>query len=191
MDGIMSFMDELYEDITNAEVEELNIDISSKDFNITNENQANFFLRRLSELNEEKNKINEACDKEIDAFVQKVNAFRNKELQQHENTEKYFNELLEKYANIELANSNKKSLKLPFGTLQYKTSARKFEYDDKLLMEYIKTNNLSEFIRTKEEINKVDLKKSIKIVDGEASINGEYVDGITVCEPETKFTIKL
>jgi len=184
-------LDSLFDEITEAEVKELGIEIENERFAITNDEQANFFLRRLQEIRSEKDKINTTCNNEIERFVAKVNNFRAKEILSLENTENYFSALLESYAKKQLEGSKKKSLKLPFGTMSFKKGQRKMVYDDEALMEFIKNNNLNDFIRTKEEINKAVLKKAISINDdGLAILNGQTVDGITTTPPETSFSIK-
>jgi phage host-nuclease inhibitor protein Gam len=184
-------LDSLFEEITEAEVEELGIDIESSSFAITNDSQANFFLRRLDEIRNEKDKINNTCNTEIEKFCQRVNDFRARELKTLENTEDFFTTLLESYARHQLMDSNKKSLKLPFGTLSFKKSQPKYVYDDEIVMNFIKDNNLSEFIRTKEEINKKDLKSALNISeDGIITLNGKAMEGITITPGEEKFNVK-
>lgn len=190
-ENLTSLLDELYDDINTQEVEELGINIEEEGFRIIDVNQANFFLRQLAKLQEEKKAINDMCDKEIEAFVLKVNSFRNSKLQTLENTENYFNTLLEKFAAAELADSNKKSLKLPFGTLQYRTTPAGYKYNnEEAIFNYIKSNNLNEFIRTKQDIDKTKLKKALLTKDGKVYLNGEELEDIVPTEQETKFSIK-
>lgn len=181
----------LLDDITEEEVEELGIEIEDNKFSILNDEQANFFLRRLEEIRSEKDKINNMCNNEIEKFTNKVNNFRTKELYSLENTEKYFISLLETYAKKQLENSNRKSIKLPFGTMSFKKGQRKIIYDDDVLKAYIKDNNLNQFIKIKEEINKADLKKAIKYEDNNSlSFNGNIVEGISYLPAEETFSIK-
>lgn len=181
----------LLDDITEEEVEELGIEIEDNKFSILNDEQANFFLRRLEEIRSEKDKINNMCNNEIEKFTNKVNNFRTKELYSLENTEKYFTSLLETYAKKQLENSNRKSIKLPFGTMSFKKGQRKIIYDDDILKAYIKDNNLNQFIKIKEEINKADLKKAIKYEDNNSlSFNGNIVEGISYLPAEETFSIK-
>lgn len=184
-------LESLFDEITEAEVKELGIEIENERFAITNDEQANFFLRRLQDIRSEKDKINTTCNNEIERFVAKVNNFRAKEILSLENTENYFSVLLESYAKKQLEGSKKKSLKLPFGTMSFKKGQRKMVYDDEALMTFIKTHGLNDYIRTKEEINKADLKKAIVTTDdGAVVLNGQVVDGITTTPGEESFSIK-
>lgn len=184
-------LESLFEEITEAEVRELGIEIENERFAITNDEQANFFLRRLQDIRSEKDKINQTCNNEIERFTTKVNNFRAKEILSLDNTENYFNALLEAYAKKQLEGTKKKSFKLPFGTMSFKKGQRKMVYEDETLMSFIKNNNLNEFIRTKEEINKSELKKVVAINDdGIVTYNGQVVEGVTTLPGEESFTIK-
>lgn len=184
-------LESLFDEITEAEVKELGIEIENDRFAITSDEQANFFLRRLQEVRSEKDKINQTCNNEIERFTTKVNNFRAKEILSLENTENYFNGLLEEYAKKQLEGSKKKSLKLPFGTMSFKKGQRKMVYEDETLMNFIKNNSLNDFIRIKEEINKSELKKAVAISeDGTVTLNGTIVEGVTTLPGEESFTVK-
>lgn len=184
-------LDSLFEAITEEEVRDLGIEIEKENFAITSDEQANFFLRRLEEVRSEKDKINNTCNQEIERFTARVNNFRAKETLSLENTERFFCTLLENYARQQLEGSKKKSIKLPFGTMSFKKSPRKMVYDDEVLMNFIKSHNLNDFIRIKEEINKKDLKSQLKITeDGIVTLDDQVVEGITTMPGETTFSVK-
>ena len=184
-------VDSLFEAITEEEVRDLGIEIEKENFAITSDEQANFFLRRLEEVRSEKDKINNTCNQEIERFTARVNNFRAKETLSLENTERFFCSLLENYARQQLEGSKKKSIKLPFGTMSFKKSPRKMVYDDEVLMNFIKSHNLNDFIRIKEEINKKDLKSQLKITeDGIVTLDDQVVEGITTMPGETTFSVK-
>lgn len=185
-------LNSLFDEITEEEVKELGIEIENERFAITSDEQANFFLRRLQEIREEKDKINTTCNNEIERFKSKVNNFRAKEILSLENTENFFSTLLESYAKKQLETSKKKTLKLPFGTMSFKKGQRKIVYDDEVLNKFIKENNLKEFIRIKEEINKSEIKKALEFNEetGVALLKGQVVQGITTSPGEEKFSIK-
>lgn len=186
------FLEELYDLIVDEEAEKLGINISDEKYHIMGDSQANFFLRRLSELEAENQKINEMCDAEIQAFVDKVNKFRESKLKTNKGTMDYFNTLLEKYAHSQLDGTKKKSLKLPFGTLQFRTSPEKLNYvDPEVVLKMLQNNNMNELVRTKTEIDKTNLKKAINIIDGKAYLNGVELAGVEVEPPQTSFSVKI
>ena len=90
-----------------------------------------------------------------------------------------------------MQDSKKKSLKLPFGTLSFKKSQPKYIYDDEQVMNFIKSNELSQFIRVKEEINKRDLKSALTInEEGIIKLNGMQIEGVTITPGEEMFNVK-
>lgn len=185
-------LNELTEAITEQEVKELGIDLSlGEKLKITSEEQAIFFLRRINELRDERDKVNMTCNNLIESYNSKVNDFRSKQLRSIDSTEAFFSNLLEDFARASLVNSKKKSLKLPFGTLSFKKSQPKYVYEDKQLLEYLKDKNLNEFIRIKEEVDKSNLKKNIVIDEsGKPLLDNIEVEGLTILPSEETFTIK-
>lgn len=189
--NLMSLLDEMYEGIVEDEAKSLGINVEAGQYAIIDDNQANFFLKRLEEATKEKNKINDMCDKEINDFSERVNSFRTKQTSSLDSAINFFTQILEKYAQNELDGSKKKSIKLPFGTLQFKKSVDKYEYEDDILIKYIKDNDLTGLTRTKVELNKADFKKAIKVVDNKVFLNDIEIEGVNVTPGEIKFSIKL
>lgn len=187
----LSIIDEIQNFVMNEEAEELKIDIDNENYKILDSSQANFFLRRIKELEDEKALINSSCDNEINSFKEKIERYRNEKNKNIEGTIAYFTSLLEKYAHSELDGTKKKSLKLPFGTLQFKKSPDKYEYDDKAVFNMVKENNLYDFIRVKEELNKSSLNKALSFVDDKVYLGDKEIENASFVTGETKFSLKL
>lgn len=187
----LSLLDELKESIIEDEVKELGLENMNENYRILNADSANFFLKRLEELKSEENEINEMCDTEIQKYSNRVNSFRDSKLKTNINTQSYFKNLLERYAEAELAESSKKSIKLPFGTLQFRKTPAKYTYEDKLILQALKDNELSQFIVTTEAPNKAELKKKATVKDGKLYIDDKEIEGVSVSEGSTNFDVKL
>lgn len=186
----VEFLSDLHDYMDQAEVQELNIDTSKESFRINSREQAGFFIRKLQEARAEAEQINLSADKEIQRLSASVNTWREKELNRCNNVEGYIISLLQDFAARELEGSDKKSLKLPFGTLAFKSQQDKYEYDDKVLLDYLKQNKINEFIRIKEEPNKVELKKNTEVQNGKLLYKGKEIAGVTVTPQEPKFEVK-
>lgn len=186
----VEFLSDLHDYMDQAEVQELNIDTSKEGFRINSREQAGFFIRKLQEARAEAEQINLSADKEIQRLSASVNTWREKELNRCNNVEGYIISLLQDFAARELEGSDKKSLKLPFGTLAFKSQQDKYEYDDKVLLDYLKQNKINEFIRIKEEPNKVELKKNTEVQNGKLLYKGKEIAGVTVTPQEPKFEVK-
>lgn len=188
---MLDLLNDLKNDIMDKEADELGLNNMNENYKILDSNQANFFLKRLTDLEEEKNEINEMCNSEIEKFTQKVNDFRNGKLESILSTESYFTKLLQAFAESELKDSKKKSIKLPFGVLKFTKEQTKYSYDENALLKYLNDNKLKEFIKIKENVNNAEVKKAIKVENDKIYINELEVPGIEVIEGNNKFSVKL
>lgn len=189
----LSLMDELKESVMEDEAKQLGLVDHELDdtYRILDVSGANFFLKRLEELTFEETEINSMCDDEITKYTERVNKFRDEKLKTILNTKAYFKKLLERYAEGELSGSNKKSIKLPFGTLQFRKVGSQYSYEDEKLLKYLTDNKLTTYISVNETPNKAELKKAASIRDGKLFIGDKEVDGVTVSDGSTSFDVKL
>lgn len=86
------------------------------------------------------------------------------------------------------------SYRLPGGKLYIKKQNVEFEYkkhQDETIA-WLKKNNLTEFVKTKEELNWSELKKVTGVFEGNVvTEDGEIVPGITVTERPDKFIVEV
>ena len=189
--GNGDILNALYDELDEQEVEELGIEIQDERFQITSEGQAFFFIRKLEETRRQRDKIVTTCQNEIDRHTRRVQAFCEKETRTLTNMENYFLTLLENYARAELSESKSKSLKTPYGVLSFKKSPDKYDYDEDALLATMKEKGYTQFVKTKESLNKKDLKAAIEVgEDGLPKLNGEYISGVTITPGEEKFSVK-
>lgn len=184
------FLNDLQDFMDSEEVQELNIDTEGQHFKITSREQAGFFIRKVQEVREEAEQINAAAKKELDRLAAKITTWQEKEIARCANAESYIMSLLENFAEEELAGSDKRSLKLPFGTLGFRKQQDKYEYDDKTLLEFLEENKLETYIQRKPSPKKADLKKVGMVKDGSLYVDGVLIKGITITPQEDKFEIK-
>lgn len=140
--------------------------------------------RRKQKLNNERTeKMNEEPQKLIDAN----NEWLKTENSKLEESIEYFEMLLTEYMLNELKDNPNFKLSSPYGRVSTRKS-KKWTYDDAKLVDEYKDTDL---VKTTAKINKLELKKRIKFVDGKAidTETGQVVDGVSVDE-ERKITIK-
>ena len=186
----MSFMEDLKDFMDKEEVVALGIS-DEPTFEITSMDQANYYVRKIQELREDANAINETAQTELDRHKDLVERWRIDQLAGIERATAYFEGLLKHFAEKQIEGTNKKSIKLPFGTLAFRAQQPKFTYNDEVVEAYLKDHN-PELLNRKEviSIDKKELKKLGTIVDNKLMLNGEIVDGIEIEPQETKFEIK-
>lgn len=84
--------------------------------------------------------------------------------------------------------------KLPSGKLVLKKQNPDFDYktNQQQIVSWLKANKKTEFVKTKEEVNWQELKKTITVVgDGVATKDGEMIPGVKVTEREDVFEVEV
>jgi phage host-nuclease inhibitor protein Gam len=191
MEQLLEFVEQLEMEQEGINVEE----ISNNTFSIQTKDQANFFLKKLEEVREQKQDVINAAELEIKKIQMRVEAWRDKEIKSIDGSEQYFVGLLEQFyltENADIEENKRKKLKLPYGTVGYRKIPDKYNYDDDALLKYFKDNKLTQFIRIKEEPNKADLKKSadVKVQDGHLYYKDKVVEGVEIVPQEPVFEVK-
>ena len=156
-------------------------------FYIKNTIEADWAFKKIrakkEEFEEKKNYIL-SCIARYEEYLADVTA-------DYERSVEHLEFLLTDYVKRETANNPKFKLKTAEGSVVCRHN-KKWNYDNEKVLEYLKNNDLSEFVIIKEEINKSELKKAMQVTDGLVSVpsTGEIIDGITVTEEES-YSISL
>ena len=84
------------------------------------------------------------------------------------------------------------SYPLKGGKLILKTQNPEYKRDDKAVIDWLKSNNMPQFVKVKEELAWADLKDATDIFEGRiVTEDGEIVPGIEVIEREPKFVVEV
>ena len=189
-------MDELEQFMLAAEIEELKVKLAGDTEEdgtllVKNKSDADFYLRQINKLKQQKEEINEFVDQEIERQLRLYQEYREDRIRPLDNQIAFYENALKTFAMNEYAETNKKTIKLPNGTLAIKKQQPKYVYDDEQVLEFLQENNYKDYIRTKAEVNKKDLKKNAIVNNNnELVIDGKVVPGITVIPQEDKFEVK-
>ena len=178
-----------------AEAEELNInDIESEDgILIRNNTDADFYIKLINRLRREIDEINEFVDAELERQVRLYESYREERLRPIENQIKFYEESLRTYTMNELADSSKKSIKLPNGTLAIRKQQPAYNYNEEEVMQFLKENELEQYITTKttESLNKKEIKKDFVVNNNNQLVyNNKIVPGASVEFKDDKFEVK-
>lgn len=188
-------MDELEQFMLAAEVEELKVKLAGdteKDGTllVKNKSDADFYIKQINKLKQQKEEINKFVDQEVERQLKLYQEYREDRIRPLDNQIAYYEEALKTFALNEYAENNKKTIKLPNGTLSIKRQQPKYIYDDDQVLEFLQQNKLNDYIRTKAEVNKKDLKKNATINNNnELIIDGKVVPGVVVVPQEDKFEV--
>ena len=185
------FLKDLESFIEQEEAKDLGLDVEADTLKIQTPSQADFFLGLLNKAQKEVDNINAMCDSKIEQTTERVNRFREQNISGLSSQINYYKMLLETYVVEELANKKKKSMKLTEGTLGIKKQADRIDYDEEIVLDYLKEHHPDLVrVKTKEEIDKTNLKKLADSINGALVIEGREVNGITVTPQPDKFYIK-
>lgn len=84
------------------------------------------------------------------------------------------------------------SYSIPGAKLVLKTQNPEYKRDDKTVIEWLKQNNMTDFIKVKEELAWADLKGATATLEGRiVTEDGEIVPGVAVIEREAKFVVEV
>ena len=189
-------MDELEQFMLAAEIEELKVKLAGDTEEdgtllVKNKSDADFYLRQINKLKKQKEEINEFVDQEIERQLRLYQEYREDRMRPLDNQIAFYENALKTFAMNEYAETNKKTIKLPNGTLAIKKQQPKYVYNDEQVLEFLQENNYKDYIRTKAEVNKKDLKKNAIVNNNnELVIDGKVVPGVTVIPQEDKFEVR-
>ena len=159
---------------------------------IDNDNQAEELLLEISEAQEEKGRLIDICNAQIDKYMQKIEQYKMELANETHDGIIMLSEYCRKNANHKT--QTLASYKLPSGKLQWKSYDKKVVVDDDKLLAWI-YKNASDYVLIKSKPNWEILKNSLKAVgDHYEYVNpdGEIipVDGVTLVEQPDTFDIK-
>lgn len=189
-------MDELEQFMLAAEIEELKVKLAGDTEDdgtllVKNKSDADFYLRQINKLKKQKEEINEFVDQEIERQLRLYQEYREDRMRPLDSQIAFYENALKTFAMNEYAETNKKTIKLPNGTLAIKKQQPKYVYNDEQVLEFLQENNYNDYIRTKAEVNKKDLKKNAVINNNnELVIDGKVVPGVVVVPQEDKFEVR-
>lgn len=183
-------MNDLLKHIEEAEVEEANIKLDSEGFKIQDMDQANYIVKKVKQIRQEKKEIKNAAKEQLKKYKELIEAWETNSLYPLNNQEEFFTNALQSFAKEMLEGTKKKSIKLINGNIGFKKQVDEISYEEEKLKEYLKKNDLTEYLRIKEEIEKDALKKAGTKKDGFLVLKGEAVPGITFTPREDKFEVK-
>ena len=189
------FINELNAFLQEEDAKKLNIQKDEENnYLINDKHQADYFIKLSKQCNEEIEEIQNYIKEEKARLLNNLEQFELREIEKVKNRQQYYDRALEDFARRELEGSNKKSIKLPNGTLAIKKQQPHYEYSDEQFITWAESY-FPELIKItvpepKKTIDKKELKKRSFIDDGMLFIDGFEVQGVSVEERDDKFEVK-
>lgn len=156
-------------------------------FKVTDLESANWCLRKIKAY---KDKIAEA-DKLAESEISRITDWKEKEEKSAQDSIQFFEGLLGSYLMEQRQVDKKFRISTPYGKVSTKKLPDKWVYDEALTLQWAE-QNAQYLVRVKEEINKIELKKNVKVSDGKAiDENGEIVPGINIIPQGEKIVVEV
>jgi hypothetical protein len=159
-------------------------------FKIETVDQANWALRKLAAIQSKRDEIERLAKAEIDRIYKWLES----ETQRLDEDKTYFEYLLNEYAARERAKDPEwKKVSTPYGVIKYRKQQPKWTYDEKKLLESLKSIGRTDLIRVKEEPNKTEIKKALVVKDGTVidPESGAVLEGVSVEEQPDVVVIEV
>ena len=162
--------------------EDENEELVQKQFVVDSLSSADWVMRKIKE---NKDRSGEIIDYAEEEEIQRLQQFIKKEEAKRDNNIAYLEHLLENYLLQRREEDPNFKLKTVTGTASTRKSTS-WDYDDEKLIDFLKKNDMTEFIRVKEEVNKTDFKKAVLVTDSAVVVpeTGEVIDGVEVTQEE-------
>ncbi len=170
-----------------------NTEENDNGFSIVSDLQAEWALKKIKKAAEERDRLVELANKEIEELTKQIEAF---EQRYKSDTGFLQSKLFEYFTKVEHKETKtQETYKLLSGSLVLKKPAQKMSPDKDKLLAYVKANNMPEFVKVKEEVDWAGYKKECEIVDGKVvnTQTGDLLpeDVITVEEVPGQFDVKF
>lgn len=147
-------------------------------FNVNDLEGATWVFRKLRAIEDKQAELKVIAEKEI----ARISTWLEKETSAYEGDKLYFEGVLTEYYISQRAADKKFKLTTPYGKVTVRKSKKWTYTNEDQLIKYLKHSN-PELIRTKEELNKADIKKIFK--DGVNKETGEVLPFVTIDDAET------
>ena len=189
------FLNDLNEFMKEESAKQLNIQQDeNNNYLINDRHQADYFINLSKQCLDDIEQIQQFVAEEKLRLIKQLEMFEQKEIESILRKKEYYDRALEDFTRRELENSNKKSIKLPSGTLAIKKQQPHYDYTDEALLEWAKdfAPDLVKitFIEPKESVDKKELKKRVVLDNNKIYLNGQEVLGVDVTIKDDKFEVR-
>ena len=156
-------------------------------FRINDDGAASWAMRKLAEINDQllsNEQIHKQETERLNLWLTEVN----KPL---ESKTLFFKSILEDYARRERNEKDRKTISLPHGKVSTRPASDKWETDTATLLAFLKTNELTDLIKVKEEPSMTAVKNAFTVTpDGQVlTAEGEIVPGVKIIQTDISVSI--
>ena len=173
------------------ELEEIMENPEDHVFLIDDDHKADWALRKIAEERKEADRIKAIAEQQIKELQMKI---KHAEEVAERKTAFLKGCLAEYFQNVpHKSTKTQESYKLLSGSLIFKLPKQNMVKDDEKLIEYFRSNDMEEFIKTKESPAWGEFEKQLQIIDGNVvdTATGDVIDAVRVEETAGIFDVKI
>ena len=159
------------------------MNIESEGFVIDTDSKAEWALKKIAEARSDR-------DRWVAWYQQKIKEITE---QTDYNTMNLERMLAEYFASVpHKKTKTQESYSLPCGKLILKTQNPEYKRDDATVIDWLKKNNQTQFVKVEEKLSWADLKAATAVFEGHiVTEDGEIVPGVEVIERDAKFVVEV
>lgn len=152
--------------------------------------EANYTIRRIKELQEQKEHDIAEAERMLKLYKDKVKMFVDSKCSSYDFEIERLQQMLEPYIQSSLEQTGKKSVKFIEGTAGYRKQEKLIDHDDVELEKEVKGIDDEKYFKTVTKFSWSNLKKDLEFVDGKVLLNGKELTNVQYEDCDDAFYVK-
>lgn len=152
--------------------------------------EANYTIRRIKELQEQKEHDIAEAERMLKLYKDKVKMFVDSKCSSYDFEIERLQQMLEPYIQSSLEETGKKSVKFIEGTAGYRKQEKLIDHDDVELEKEVKGIDDEKYFKTVTKFSWSNLKKDLEFVDGKVLLNGKELTNVRYEDRDDVFYVK-
>ena len=152
--------------------------------------EANYTIRRIKELQEQKEHDIAEAERMLKLYKDKVKMFVDSKCSSYDFEIERLQQMLEPYIQSSLEQTGKKSVKFIEGTAGYRKQEKLIDHDDVELEKEVKGIDDDKYFKTVTKFSWSNLKKDLEFVDGKVLLNGKELNNVRYEDSDDAFYVK-
>ena len=152
--------------------------------------EANYTIRRIKELQEQKEHDIAEAERMLKLYKDKVKMFIDSKCSSYDFEIERLQQMLEPYIQSSLEETGKKSVKFIEGTAGYRKQEKLIDHDDIELEKEVKGIDDDKYFKTVTKFSWPNLKKDLEFVDGKVLLNGKELTNVRYEDRDDAFYVK-
>lgn len=152
--------------------------------------EANYTIRRIKELQEQKEHDIAEAERMLKLYKDKVKMFVDSKCSSYDFEIERLQQMLEPYIQSSLEETGKKSVKFIEGTAGYRKQEKLIDHDDVELEKEVKGIDDEKYFKTVTKFSWSNLKKDLEFVDGKVLLNDKELTNVRYEDRDDVFYVK-